>query len=379
MDIAYIRTNSDLSVYRFDNSTGWDSYIRIQDGSIIPASPLPIFRCPLPFPLTPHPVQLIPQDIQSTFKIPSVVITTAEEFEDGNDREKTIHTYNKDLNPEYEFVFYSAEKRLEFIAVNFGADVVSAYATLIPGAFQADLFRYCYLYVNGGCYIDNKIILRKPFRDFIRPDDTCLICTDYDRKNSISRTSDNSESYLNAIICIVPQHPAMKAMVDACVDNILNKQQEFLDGIPYLGVKQILDVTGPTLFYNTVRDIIALDNIRFKHIILNHNESEYRNFQIVERDFPHSLIATKTYTTEPNPEHYSAYWNRMEIFNKIIVQLDHFIVLCNPKAELDLDMLIIAIDGSRIHIRYHNKEVQWNFRPYECAKIDIWTIYFIPE
>ncbi len=45
----------------------------------------------------------------------------------------------------------------EFIKVNFKPPVLAAYDTLLPGAYKADLWRYCVLYVNGGVYLDIKL------------------------------------------------------------------------------------------------------------------------------------------------------------------------------------------------------------------------------
>ena len=43
-----------------------------------------------------------------------------------------------------------------FIKSHFSKRVLYAYDKLIPGAFKADLWRYCIIYINGGIYIDIK-------------------------------------------------------------------------------------------------------------------------------------------------------------------------------------------------------------------------------
>lgn len=43
--------------------------------------------------------------------------------------------------------------------MHFPAEVKEAYDDLIPGAFKADLFRYCVLFIYGGVYADIDVML----------------------------------------------------------------------------------------------------------------------------------------------------------------------------------------------------------------------------
>ena len=63
-------------------------------------------------------------------------------------------TTHRDCNPGYEYVFYDDEECRDFIKEHFHENVLLAYDALIPGAFKADLFRYCELYINGGWWFD---------------------------------------------------------------------------------------------------------------------------------------------------------------------------------------------------------------------------------
>ena len=49
----------------------------------------------------------------------------------------------KQQNPEFEFFLFDDDERREFIATHFEKDVLEAYDTLLPGAYKADLWRYC--------------------------------------------------------------------------------------------------------------------------------------------------------------------------------------------------------------------------------------------
>ena len=66
----------------------------------------------------------------------------------------------------------------ELIKNNFPLKVLNAYDALVPKAFRADLFRYCALYILGGCYVDHKIVARRPFRSVINDNDKLLVTHD---------------------------------------------------------------------------------------------------------------------------------------------------------------------------------------------------------
>ena len=62
----------------------------------------------------------------------------------------------KEANPNFEHQLYDDATCRTFIETTYDADVLDAYDTLLPGAFKADLWRYCILYDKGGVYLDIK-------------------------------------------------------------------------------------------------------------------------------------------------------------------------------------------------------------------------------
>lgn len=65
---------------------------------------------------------------------------------------KTVQVLNTDLD----LVLYDDPKCVEFLRKYFPPVVVSRFHQLEKGAHKADLFRYCWLYINGGYYADIK-------------------------------------------------------------------------------------------------------------------------------------------------------------------------------------------------------------------------------
>jgi hypothetical protein len=65
---------------------------------------------------------------------------------------ETLHRQN----PEFVHYLFDDNDCRKFIKDNYSDDVVKAYDSLIPGAYKADLWRYCILYKKGGVYMDIK-------------------------------------------------------------------------------------------------------------------------------------------------------------------------------------------------------------------------------
>lgn len=144
--------------------------------------------------------------IYETQLIPKVIIQTSNYNIDRN-----IYHYNsimslRDLNPDYQYKLFNDEESRKFIKENYEENILDAYDLLIPGSLKADLFRYCYLYTNGGCYFDCKISTKKSLNKIINKDDTIIICSGY-----------------NGIICIEKNNTYMNNCIQICVNNILNK------------------------------------------------------------------------------------------------------------------------------------------------------------
>lgn len=69
----------------------------------------------------------------------------------------------KKENPEFTHYLFDDKDCRAFIKEHFDADVVDAYDRLNPGAYKADLWRYCALWVHGGVYMDIKL---RPINNF---------------------------------------------------------------------------------------------------------------------------------------------------------------------------------------------------------------------
>ena len=100
--------------------------------------------------------------------IPKIIIQTY--FEKSRIPEK-VYTNIKKYAPEYKQIILDDNECIAFLKKNFTNSVVNTFNQL-KGAHKADLFRYCYLYVHGGVYLDIKTELIMPLRDIFTENHT---------------------------------------------------------------------------------------------------------------------------------------------------------------------------------------------------------------
>jgi mannosyltransferase OCH1-like enzyme len=198
-----------------------------------------------------------------------------------------------DNNPNYEYNFFDNDKSINFIKQYFNNDVVNAYNTLIPGAYKADLFRYCYLYIKGGVYIDCKMICHINFDDLLENYDIIIV------------KDIGPEAYWNGFICAKPNLDIFKKCIDNIVDNVKRE---------YYG-NSVLDITGPVLFYKNCK----LDNLKYK--ILTFHHIKHGHIDNCIKDDNKKLLSTSypSYYEENDyrdKNYYDKYWNDKKVYIK---------------------------------------------------------------
>lgn len=148
----------------------------------------------------------------------------------------------QDLNPDWNYCFFTKEDRRAFIQAYFPKEILDAYDALIPGAYQADLWRYCVLYRYGGIYVDAKLILRKPVDTWLKQGVNCILVKDKFKKRS------HKAYILQCFIIAPPRHEVLKGAIDRSVKNIKNCDY----GI------DVLSITGPGVMGESVNTILGM-------------------------------------------------------------------------------------------------------------------------
>lgn len=262
--------------------------------------------------IIPTEYDLFPRNPSST-KIPSRIAQTASFSQWNEPALKNTAEIIRAFHPNHEYLFFSDVDARNFV-LDYGTRldkrVIDVYDTLIPDAFKADLFRYIYLYFFGGWYFDYKLVLREPLMSRYT-EDTLVLCADYERENSVDIK--NMESVYNGMIGTVPGSALFLRLVSAIIDNVLNRQRDFLLDIERRGTQGILDLTGPKLFYKVLTEFPEYQSyIKLKHYIENWDETNYMNFQV--KDLGTKKVVLTKFGLPPSDKHYSKLWIRKLLF-----------------------------------------------------------------
>lgn len=212
--------------------------------------------------------------------------------------------YIKKTNPDCVVHLYDDDDCYNFIKKHFDKSVVDAYDCIMPGAYKADLWRYCVLYQNGGIYMDIKLrpvngfrlntlldkthyVLDRPhYRTRANLKDELEIVNKPDPVKYYHSISDSNvwKTYVglyNALIVSYPKNPFMLKCIHTVVENCKNRSYGFNPLYP----------TGPGMmgdlfFQNTAEyeDVDLFNSINGNYvfnkdgIILRHYD-EYRKEQ----------------------------------------------------------------------------------------------------
>lgn len=132
------------------------------------------------------------------------------------------------LYPNQKYHLYSGKEIENIIKNNFPKEVITAYHSLKPYAYKADLARYCLLYLYGGLYIDLSLLSLSPLN---------LEDTNFFAFRDFPEFSDPWWAVSNAIIFSKKKSNIMRTCIELIVQHCKNK---------FYGTSAI-DIGGPTL------------------------------------------------------------------------------------------------------------------------------------
>ena len=147
----------------------------------------------------------IPRQIFQTWKTKNI---------SNNFKDLTLTWISKNSN--YAYFLYDDHDCEQFIRVNFDRKVYNAYCRIIPGAFKADLWRYCVLYIYGGIYVDIDTICINSLDSFLN-DSNIEFITPVDLNNNPNIGTHN---LFNAFIASIPKHPILLDCIYRIVYNV---------------------------------------------------------------------------------------------------------------------------------------------------------------
>ena len=246
--------------------------------------------------------------------IPKVIIQTS-----NYNMNLNMYHYNSimtfiDLNPEYEYKFFTDNDCREYIQNNSlvndnefnNNDILTAYDLLIPGSLKCDLFKYFYLYINGGCYFHCKTILKKPLCKIIEHDDKIILCND-------------EKSYYGGIIMVEKNNQYMYDLLKDSYLNIINKN---MGENPYVTTRKLIFYEN----YNNMKSKLIRQN---NNIYFNNND--YNEFNLIAR-LNYKDYYNDYYNTNKDFRHL---WHKNMFFYRNIIVLNEYTFYYNLDYEGD--------------------------------------------
>jgi len=209
-------------------------------------------------------------------------------------------------NPTYKYHLFDEDMRKKFIKENFDENVYRAYYRIIPGAFKADLWRYCVLYIYGGVYIDIDTLCYNSIDLFLNEEIEFMTTIDLNNNPFIG-----THNLYNAFIASVPKHPILLNSINRIVFNI-EKNIVPSSNLDFSGPGILGRSTNIYLHLNEETSFIGKEGYHDnKHIYLMHFEygKEY-----VKDENNNILFQNKNGNAEIQ-----------EIYNNEISKINHFI------------------------------------------------------
>ena len=197
----------------------------------------------------------------------------------------------KKSNPSFRYYLFDDNDCREFIKQHFDYNVLDAYDMLIPGAYKADLWRYCILYKYGGIYMDIKYYPINGFKLFnlLKKEHWVL--------------DNGGNGIYNALMICKPNNEILLKAINQIVLNVKNR---------FYG-NGFLEPTGPGLLvkYFTNEEKTALD---MKHIVTG-NDSHHKfitfNNHSVFQGYTGYLQDRDKYSIK---KHYAVLWKERHIY-----------------------------------------------------------------
>lgn len=198
----------------------------------------------------------------------------------------------KRQNPGFQYFLFDDNDCREFIKTYFRPDVLNAYNRLKPGAYKADLWRYCVLFIKGGIYLDIKLVCVNNFK---------LRHLTFD--NHFVNERSHHVGIYNALIVSYPKNIFLYQAIRQIVQNV---EAQFYGKSP-------LEPTGPEL----LGSLIIRNNSKLNIDLQHHNDGGYilyKGQKVISTEYPeYDKERAHVYKTTNNPR-YDELWHMRQIY-----------------------------------------------------------------
>lgn len=220
--------------------------------------------------------------------IPKIIWQTWKTRDPGPATKRRIQEL-KAAHPDYQHYLFDDNDCYQFILRNFGKVVATAYLRLVPGAYKADLWRYCVIYVHGGVYMDARLKCINGFN-----------LNEVIGQTTLVRDNIGPLSIFNSFMVCEKGYPLLLIAIKEIVKNVATK---FYGENP-------LDPTGPCLLGRLVLRHKMNAPITLKHASAGKYIERMDGTQIIGTEFPEYFSER----AQTNSKTYSEWWHEKGIY-----------------------------------------------------------------
>jgi mannosyltransferase OCH1-like enzyme len=202
-------------------------------------------------------------------------------------------------SPQFPYIFFDDNDIFAFVKRNYSKIINDAINNLIPGAFVSDLFRYCYLYLYGGIYIDCKKILFQPMNDFL----TNTTNTTNTMTNEIYVRDIPYNFAYNAIMICDKMSQIIRECIQVTVYNIVRSDMK----------DDTLKITGPGVLGDAI-DKITKKTYQYEYfnkMLGDWRSCIYKNEILFFQNSYYGYYDENNYLKE---RHYDTLWRKKKVF-----------------------------------------------------------------
>jgi mannosyltransferase OCH1-like enzyme len=200
-------------------------------------------------------------------------------------------------NPEFNHYLYDDNDCREFIKKYYKLDTLEAYDALIPGAYKADLWRYCVLYKLGGVYLDVKYQCVRGFKLITLMDEEHFVRDHFDDLKTLA--------VYNAFMVCLPGNEILLKCINKVIYNVKNN----------IYSNSSLGITGPHMMIQFFTNVDKVKLQKMTHKYININECIIMKFGLP------ILKMYNEYRLEQRQNeitiHYNKAWNRRKVYREI--------------------------------------------------------------
>jgi hypothetical protein len=242
----------------------------------------------------------------------------------------------KKINPEFNIQLFDDDDCREFIKKYFSDDILIAFDILKPGAYKADLWRLCVLYINGGIYTDIKLncINNFKFIALTEKEHFVIDMPGYWKEGEIG--------LWNGLMIVKPNNNLLLRCINKICKNVKNKNYDFNDLYP----------TGPGLLGEEYIKMLRENELTMESE-LNKLDLCFYNHQIIFNNIC-ILESYNEYRTEQKlfakTQTYGDIYNLKQIYNEYRTEQ-----IYNEKINYNYNLIFLSVIIITLLILYNLK------------------------